>query len=76
MSLIVKGAEMPVDCVECFGSSGSYCEVVGADVDICFSLGDRGRPAWCPLVDLSDAVRTVFGGALSDEEMTACNFEI
>jgi len=52
MSVIVKGMEMPTNCALCDCSFGALCYVSPAEVN--GYCPGRGRPEWCPLVELPE----------------------
>lgn len=70
MALVVRGAVMPGSCAECVCCDRDHFLCCAREENI-WSFMDAGRPAWCPVVELSERVKL-----LSDEIMTACGFEI
>ena len=74
MSILIKGMEMPNDCIDCFAETYNECMATGKIVN------SLGRPDWCPLVEvpkhgrlieadkLMDKIRRYGGGGLWSEE--------
>lgn len=46
MSVLMKGMEMPKDCIDCFAETYNECMATGKIVN------SIGRPDWCPLVEI------------------------
>lgn len=60
MSIVVRGMQMPENCLKCPMQFGGFCFVQPEWVDearVAPSPGEaviQGRPEWCPLFELKD----------------------
>ena len=60
MSVIVRGMEMPENCLKCPMQFGGFCFVQPSWVDearvapTVDEAGEQGKPSWCPLFELKD----------------------
>ena len=50
MSVLIKGMKMPSSCHECVAGFGMSCFVCPPEED--GECPDKGRPSWCPLIEL------------------------
>ena len=48
MSVLIKGMEMPENCIDCYVENYNVCMVTGKIVN------SIGRPDWCPLVEVQE----------------------
>ena len=51
MSVLIRGMQMPRNCMSCPVKVGTFCQILNIDVDP-FYDGGTARNAQCPLVDL------------------------
>lgn len=60
MSVVVRGMEMPENCIKCPMQFGGMCYVQPTWVDearVAPTVDDawkQGRPKWCPLFEVKD----------------------
>ena len=60
MSIIVKGMEIPKNCIECVMQAGGFCFVMPPEIEdervakTPAEAVERGKPEWCPLVELPE----------------------
>lgn len=64
MSVILKGMEMPDECMNCefgvYGFNFSHCELKDHGRIISQKCIDNGtRPDWCPLVEIPEGARLI-----------------
>ena len=57
MSIVVRGMEMPENCLKCPMQFGGWCFVAPPEIDervapTVDEAVEKGKPEWCPLVDL------------------------
>ena len=56
-SIIVKGMQIPENCIKCPLQFGGWCYVAPPEIDervapTVDEAVEQGKPEWCPLVDL------------------------
>jgi hypothetical protein len=56
-SIIVKGMQIPENCIKCPLQFGGWCYAAPPEIDervapTVDEAVERGKPEWCPLVDL------------------------
>lgn len=57
MSVLIKGMEMPRNCLECelYGAMySSGCDVASLGIPKRYNYDPHTRPDWCPLVELPE----------------------
>ena len=57
MSILIKGMEMPRNCLECelYGAMySSGCDVASLGIPKRYNYDPHTRPDWCPLVELPE----------------------
>ena len=59
MSVIVRGMEMPENCIACPMQYGGWCYVAPPELDervapTVDEAAEQGRPKWCPLFETKD----------------------
>ncbi len=59
MSVVVKGMDMPENCLKCPMQFGGWCYVAPPEIDervapTVDEAAEQGRPKWCPLFETKD----------------------
>ena len=65
MSVLIKGMKMPSSCHECVAGFGMSCFVCPPEED--GECPDKGRPSWCPLIEVPKHGRLIDADALMQE---------
>ena len=60
MSILIKGMEMPENCIDCFAETYNECMATGKMVN------SIGRPDWCPLVEVPKHGRLIDADKLTE----------
>lgn len=60
MSVVVRGMEMPENCIACPMQFGGWCYVAPPDIDervapTVDEAAEQGKPKWCPLVEVPES---------------------
>lgn len=50
MSVLIKGMEIPKTCFDCIACVSGWCEAT--DKSLKYETITRGKPKWCPLVEV------------------------
>ena len=74
MSVVVKGMEMPENCLKCPMQFGGWCFVAPSEIDervapTVDEAAEQGRPKWCPLKPLSQKQELKKGWLKDGEEI-------
>ena len=65
MSILIKGMEMPENCIKCPMQFGGMCYVMPAEVDesrVAPTVEEalkQGKPDWCPLIEIHEHGRLI-----------------
>ena len=75
MSVIVKGMEMPENCLKCPMQFGGWCYAAPPEIDervapTVDEAVEKGKPEWCPLVDLGKHGRLIDADAMCNDLAT------
>jgi hypothetical protein len=73
-SIIVKGMQIPENCIKCPLQFGGWCYVSPPEIDervapTVDEAVEQGKPEWCPLVDLGKHGDLIDRDALEQEMM-------
>ena len=57
MSILIKGMDMPENCIKCIMQVGGWCYVSPPEIDerVATTVDEaveQGKPDWCPLVEV------------------------
>ena len=71
-SIIVKGLRMPENCIACPMQFGGWCYAAPPEIDervapTVDEAVEKGKPEWCPLVDLGKHGRLIDADKLMDD---------
>lgn len=72
MSVLIKGMKMPENCIKCPMQFGGWCYAAPPEIDervapTVDEAVEKGRPKWCPLVDLGKHGRLIDADALEPD---------
>ena len=72
MSVVVKGMKMPENCLKCPMQFGGWCYAAPPEIDerVASTVDEaveKGKPEWCPLVDLGKHGKLIDADALEPD---------
>lgn len=72
MSVVVRGMEMPENCLKCPMQFGGWCYAAPPEIDervapTVDEAVEKGKPEWCPLVDLGKHGKLIDADALEPD---------
>ena len=72
MSVVVKGMRIPENCIRCPMQFGGWCYVAPSEIDervapTVDEAVEKGKPEWCPLVDLGKHGKLIDADALEPD---------
>ena len=72
MSVVVRGMRMPENCIKCPLQFGGWCYAAPPEIDervapTVDEAVEKGKPEWCPLVDLGKHGKLIDADALEPD---------